>query len=100
MFHSPFVARKVRGYRDTCEFSSSRLTTFSIEDPTEFLHPHQNYLVHQREWHSDTRSFASALRAVLRQAPKVILVGEMRDRDNVEIAMEAAENGHLNAAYD
>jgi twitching motility protein PilT len=67
----------------------------TIEDPIEFLHPHQRCLVHQRELHSDTTSFASALRAALRQAPKVILVGEMRDRETIEIAMEAAETGHL-----
>jgi twitching motility protein PilT len=51
--------------------------------------------VHQRELHSDTPSFASALRAALRQAPKVILVGEMRDKETIEIALEAAETGHL-----
>ena len=67
----------------------------TIEDPIEFLHPHQKCLAHQRELHSDTTSFASALRAALRQAPKVILVGEMRDRETIEIAMEAAETGHL-----
>jgi twitching motility protein PilT len=67
----------------------------TIEDPIEFLHPHKNCLVHQRELHSDTPSFALALRAALRQAPKVILVGEMRDRETIEIAMEAAETGHL-----
>ena len=67
----------------------------TIEDPIEFLHPHQNCIVHQRELHSDTTSFSSALRAALRQAPKVILVGEMRDRETIEIAMEAAETGHL-----
>ena len=67
----------------------------TIEDPIEFLHPHKNCVVHQRELHSDTPSFARALRAALRQAPKVILVGEMRDRETIEIAMEAAETGHL-----
>lgn len=67
----------------------------TIEDPIEFLHHHQSCLIHQRELHSDTTSFASALRAALRQAPKVILVGEMRDRETIEIAMEAAETGHL-----
>jgi twitching motility protein PilT len=67
----------------------------TIEDPIEFLHPHHNCIVHQRELHSDTTSFALALRAALRQAPKVILVGEMRDRETIEIAMEAAETGHL-----
>ena len=67
----------------------------TIEDPIEFLHPHKGCIVHQRELHSDTPSFALALRAALRQAPKVILVGEMRDRETIEIAMEAAETGHL-----
>jgi twitching motility protein PilT len=67
----------------------------TIEDPIEFLHPHKNCIVNQRELHSDTPSFALALRAALRQAPKVILVGEMRDRETIEIAMEAAETGHL-----
>jgi twitching motility protein PilT len=67
----------------------------TIEDPIEFLHPHKNCIVHQRELHADTPSFALALRAALRQAPKVILVGEMRDRETIEIAMEAAETGHL-----
>lgn len=67
----------------------------SIEDPIEFLHPHKKATIHQRELHSDTPTFALALRAALRQAPKVILVGEMRDRDTTEIAMEAAETGHL-----
>ena len=67
----------------------------TIEDPIEFLHPHKNSTVHQRELHSDTPNFAVALRAALRQAPKVILVGEMRDRETIEVAMEAAETGHL-----
>ena len=67
----------------------------TIEDPIEFLHAHQNCIVHQRELHSDTSSFAQGLRAALRQAPKVILVGEMRDRETIEIALEAAETGHL-----
>ena len=67
----------------------------TIEDPIEFLHSHRNCLIHQRELHSDTPSFALALRAALRQAPKVILVGEMRDKETIEIALEAAETGHL-----
>jgi twitching motility protein PilT len=67
----------------------------TIEDPIEFLHTHQRSTIHQRELHSDTPSFALALRAALRQAPKVILVGEMRDRETIEIALEAAETGHL-----
>jgi twitching motility protein PilT len=67
----------------------------TIEDPIEFLHLHQSCIIHQRELHKDTTSFALALRAALRQAPKVILVGEMRDKETIEIAMEAAETGHL-----
>src|SRR5713101_4524299 len=67
----------------------------TIEDPIEFLHKHKNSTIHQRELHSDTPSFAIALRAALRQAPKVILVGEMRDRETIEVALEAAETGHL-----
>jgi twitching motility protein PilT len=67
----------------------------TIEDPIEFLHQHKNCTVHQRELHSDTPNFALALRAALRQAPKVILVGEMRDRETMEVALEAAETGHL-----
>ncbi|HJR09439.1 MAG TPA: PilT/PilU family type 4a pilus ATPase [Pyrinomonadaceae bacterium] len=67
----------------------------TIEDPIEFLHRHKNCTIHQRELHSDTPDFARALRAALRQAPKVILVGEMRDRETIEVALEAAETGHL-----
>ena len=67
----------------------------TIEDPIEFLHEHKTGTVHQRELHSDTPTFALALRAALRQAPKVILVGEMRDRDTIEVALTAAETGHL-----
>lgn len=67
----------------------------TIEDPIEFLHKHKKATIHQRELHSDTPTFALALRAALRQAPKVILVGEMRDRETIEIALEAAETGHL-----
>ena len=67
----------------------------TIEDPIEFLHLHKKATIHQRELHSDTPSFALALRAGLRQAPKVILVGEMRDKETIEIGLEAAETGHL-----
>jgi twitching motility protein PilT len=67
----------------------------TIEDPVEFLHLHKKATIHQRELHSDTPTFALALRAALRQAPKVILVGEMRDRETIEIALTAAETGHL-----
>jgi twitching motility protein PilT len=67
----------------------------TIEDPIEFLHLHKKATLHQRELHSDTPTFALALRAALRQAPKVILVGEMRDAETIEIALTAAETGHL-----
>jgi len=67
----------------------------TIEDPIEFLHAHKKGTIHQRQLHSDTPSFALALRSALRQAPKVILVGEMRDRETVETALTAAETGHL-----
>lgn len=67
----------------------------TIEDPIEYLHPHKQSTINQRELGSDTTSFAMALRAALRQAPKVILVGEMRDLETTEIALEAAETGHL-----
>ncbi|HKQ86948.1 MAG TPA: PilT/PilU family type 4a pilus ATPase [Candidatus Acidoferrales bacterium] len=67
----------------------------TIEDPIEFLHQHKKATIHQRELHTDTPNFALALRAALRQAPKLILVGEMRDRETIEVALEAAETGHL-----
>lgn len=67
----------------------------TIEDPIEFMHRHKNCTVHQRELHSDTSSFGYALRAALRQAPKVILVGEIRDLETCEVALEASETGHL-----
>ncbi|MDI1242558.1 MAG: PilT/PilU family type 4a pilus ATPase [bacterium] len=67
----------------------------TIEDPIEFLHNHKKSTINQREVGADTHDFASALRAALRQAPKVILVGEMRDIETTEIALEAAETGHL-----
>ena len=67
----------------------------TIEDPIEFLHPHKRATVHQRELYTDTPSFSLALRASLRQCPKLVLVGEMRDRETMEVALEAAETGHL-----
>jgi twitching motility protein PilT len=67
----------------------------TIEDPIEFLHNHKKATIHQRELHSDTPSYALALRAALRQAPKVILVGELRDRETMEMVLEAADTGHL-----
>jgi twitching motility protein PilT len=67
----------------------------TIEDPIEYLHPHQLATINQREVGADTQTFALALRAALRQAPKVILVGEMRDVETMSIALEASETGHL-----
>jgi twitching motility protein PilT len=67
----------------------------TIEDPIEYLHLHKNSTINQREVGHDTKDFPSALRATLRQAPKVVLIGEMRDFETTEIALEAAETGHL-----
>ena len=67
----------------------------SVEDPIEFLHNHKKCIVNQREVNEDTRSFAQALRHVLRQDPDVILVGEMRDLETISLAVTAAETGHL-----
>jgi twitching motility protein PilT len=67
----------------------------TIEDPVEYMHKHVKSTVNQREIGADTKTFSLALRAALRQAPKVILIGEMRDVETIEIAMEAAETGHL-----
>jgi twitching motility protein PilT len=67
----------------------------TIEDPIEYLHPHNKSTINQREVGTDTQTFALALRAALRQAPKVILVGEMRDAETIQIALEASETGHL-----
>lgn len=67
----------------------------TIEDPIEYLHPHKNCLVNQREVGSDTRSFKHALKYVLRQDPDVVLVGEMRDLETIEAALTLAETGHL-----
>ena len=67
----------------------------TIEDPIEFLHSHRKATINQREVGTDARDFSTALRAALRQAPKVILIGEMRDQETTEIALEAAETGHL-----
>jgi pilus retraction protein PilT len=67
----------------------------TLEDPVEYVHPHKKATFNQRELGIDFDSYANGLRAALRQAPKVILVGEMRDQDTVKIAMSAAETGHL-----
>lgn len=67
----------------------------TIEDPIEYIHQHKLCLVNQREVHSDTKSFADALRAALRQDPDVVLIGEMRDLETIESALRIAETGHL-----
>jgi twitching motility protein PilT len=67
----------------------------TIEDPIEYIHPHKNCLVNQREVHSDTNSFGNALRAALREDPDIVLIGEMRDLETVEAALKIAETGHL-----
>ncbi|MGC2248128.1 MAG: ATPase, T2SS/T4P/T4SS family, partial [Terriglobales bacterium] len=67
----------------------------TVEDPIEFLHRHNKSTVHQRELGSDAPSFIHALKAALRQSPRAIMVGEIRDRATLEILLEAAENGHL-----
>jgi twitching motility protein PilT len=67
----------------------------TIEDPIEYIHQHKNCLVNQREVHSDTNSFANALRAALREDPDIVLIGEMRDLETVEAALKIAETGHL-----
>jgi len=67
----------------------------TIEDPIEFIHSHKKAIVNQRQLFSDTHSFAKALKSVLRQDPDVVLIGEMRDRETIEIALTVAETGHL-----
>jgi twitching motility protein PilT len=67
----------------------------TIEDPIEFLHNHKRSTVHQRELHSDTPTFAEAMRAALRQVPNIIAIGELKDPETMELALEAAETGHV-----
>lgn len=78
------------------DFNEERsIHIITLEDPVEYQHPHKKATFNQRELGTDFDSFANGLRAALRQAPKVILVGEMRDRETVEIGLGAAETGHL-----
>ncbi len=74
---------------------SKSVHIITLEDPVEYQHPHKKSTFNQRELGLDFDSYANGLRAALRQAPKVILVGEMRDRETVEIGLSAAETGHL-----
>ena len=67
----------------------------TIEDPIEYLHPHKNCLVNQREVGADTQSFKKALKYILRQDPDVVLIGEMRDLETIEAALVIAETGHI-----
>jgi len=78
-----------------CINGSKPVHIVTLEDPIEYVHPHKAATFNQRELGADFDSYANGLRAALRQAPKVILVGEMRDRDTVKIALSAAETGHL-----
>jgi len=71
------------------------LHIITIEDPIEYLHTHKQSLINQRELGGDTKSFANALRASLREDPDVLLVGEMRDMETISLAITAAETGHL-----
>ncbi len=75
--------------------NSQALHILTLEDPIEFLHPSNKSIVHQREIGTDSKSFATALRAALRQDPDVIMVGEMRDVETISTAVTAAETGHL-----
>ena len=78
------------------EFNATRsVHIVTLEDPVEFVHPNRKATFNQRELGTDSDNFASGLRAALRQAPKIILVGEMRDRETVELGMKASETGHL-----
>jgi twitching motility protein PilT len=70
----------------------------TIEDPIEYLHPHKNCLINQREVNADTASFSAALRYILRQDPDVVLIGEMRDLETIEAALTVSETGHLTLA--
>ncbi len=74
---------------------SKSVHVVTLEDPVEFMHPQKKATFNQRELGADFNAFSSGLRAALRQAPKIILVGEMRDRETVEIGLSAAETGHL-----
>jgi len=75
--------------------SERKCVVISVEDPIEYLHFHKKSVVKQREVYSDTKSFASALKHVLRQDPDVIVIGEMRDLETISTALTAAETGHL-----
>jgi twitching motility protein PilT len=75
--------------------SNERGHIITLEDPIEFIHPHKNCVINQREVGTDTHSFSAALKRILRQDPDYILVGELRDQETIEMALTAAETGHL-----
>ena len=75
--------------------ANERAHIITLEDPIEFIHPHKNCVINQREVGTDTHSFGAALKRVLRQDPDYILVGELRDHETIEMALSAAETGHL-----
>jgi len=75
--------------------NTRRLRIITVEDPIEYLHKHNRSMVNQREIGADTKSYGNALRAVLREDPDVILIGEMRDQETIAVALTAAETGHL-----
>ncbi len=78
--------------------STRRCHIITIEDPIEYVHHHDKGIINQREVGSDTKSFANSLRYVLRQDPDVVLIGEMRDRETMQVALNIAETGHLTMA--
>jgi twitching motility protein PilT len=78
--------------------SESNSHIMTVEDPIEYLHRHKNCMINQREVNSDTKSFAAALRHILRQDPDIILIGEMRDLETIEATLVTAETGHLTFA--
>jgi twitching motility protein PilT len=78
--------------------SETRSHIITIEDPIEYLHAHKKSLINQREVETDTKSFQSALKHILRQDPDVVLIGEMRDKETIEAALTIAETGHLTFA--
>src|SRR5436189_121137 len=101
--HTSMLVRSVMNDRQAAEFEAKKECNFAIapatigtiEDPVEFVHPHKNCMITQREVGVDTDSWEAALKNTLRQAPDVILIGEIRDREAMEHAIAFAETGHL-----
>src|SRR6266850_2094311 len=93
--HTAMLVRAVMNDRQAAEFEAHKECNFAIADPVEFVHPHKNCMITQREVGVDTDSWEAALKNTLRQAPDVILIGEIRDREAMEHAIAFAETGHL-----